>query len=117
MLMRLKDLMLNCLPSKFNFELQILNLVIFSIWLPISIYTKNHYLVDKYNTLVMKLLNNHITNCSLPRCSSPSNTCHKSKNNENMESKLQCLLFCKLHLTSITCTHTFTPSSKMQKPE
>jgi hypothetical protein len=32
----------------------------------------SHYLVNKHHTLIMKLLNNHITNCSLPRSRSPA---------------------------------------------
>ena len=37
------------------------------------------YLINKYNSLVMKLLNNHITNWCLTGCCSTSNTCHIPK--------------------------------------
>lgn len=40
---------------------------------------KTYDLTDDYNSLVMKLLNNHITNFSFPSCSSPSNTYGKPK--------------------------------------
>lgn len=35
-----------------------------------------HYLVNKHNALIMKLLNYHVTNCSLPRCRPTSNPYH-----------------------------------------
>lgn len=42
-----------------------------------------HCLINKYNSLVMKLLNNHVTNSFLARCSTPSNTCSIKQKLEN----------------------------------